>query len=211
MNKVVLVGYSGHAYVVANILLLQQYDVLGYLEHTEKEINPYGFNFLGSESETEKLIGYAKENVRYFIGIGDNHLRLKVDTFLLKFSLRTVLLKHPTSIVASNVGLDQGTLVCAGAIVNPLTEIERACIINTGSIIEHECKIREYAHIGPGSILAGNVTVGRAAFVGAGTTIKQGLTIGNNAVIGAGSIVLTDVPDNETWVGNPAKPILRYK
>lgn len=43
------------------------------------------------------------------------------------------------------------------------------------------------------------------ASIGAGATILPGITIGKNAVIGAGSVVTKDVPEGETWVGNPAR------
>ncbi len=43
------------------------------------------------------------------------------------------------------------------------------------------------------------------ASIGAGATLLPGITIGKNAVIGAGSVVTRDVPECETWVGNPAK------
>lgn len=45
------------------------------------------------------------------------------------------------------------------------------------------------------------------ASIGANSTILPGITIHENAIIGAGSVVTKDVPANETWVGNPAKPI----
>jgi UDP-2-acetamido-3-amino-2,3-dideoxy-glucuronate N-acetyltransferase len=43
------------------------------------------------------------------------------------------------------------------------------------------------------------------ASIGAGSTILGGVTIGENAMVGAGSIVTKDIPDNELWVGSPAK------
>ena len=50
-------------------------------------------------------------------------------------------------------------------------------------------------------ILRDNVTVY------ANAVIIGGITIGNNAKIGAGSVVINDVPDNATVVGNPARII----
>jgi acetyltransferase-like isoleucine patch superfamily enzyme len=47
------------------------------------------------------------------------------------------------------------------------------------------------------------------ASIGAGATILPGITIGKNAVIGAGSVVTRDVPECETWVGNPAKKVVK--
>ncbi|MDE6859056.1 MAG: N-acetyltransferase [Duncaniella sp.] len=47
--------------------------------------------------------------------------------------------------------------------------------------------------------------VRKGATIGANATILPGIVIGTNAMIGAGSVVTKDVPDNELWVGNPAK------
>lgn len=47
--------------------------------------------------------------------------------------------------------------------------------------------------------------VKKGASIGANATILPGITIGENATIGAGSVVTKDVPNNETWVGNPAR------
>jgi len=44
------------------------------------------------------------------------------------------------------------------------------------------------------------------ASIGAAAVILPGLTIGREAMIGAGAIVTKSVPDEETWVGNPAQP-----
>jgi acetyltransferase-like isoleucine patch superfamily enzyme len=49
--------------------------------------------------------------------------------------------------------------------------------------------------------------VKKYASIGSGATILPGVTIGEGAMIGAGSVVIKDVPDNETVVGNPARPV----
>jgi UDP-2-acetamido-3-amino-2,3-dideoxy-glucuronate N-acetyltransferase len=43
------------------------------------------------------------------------------------------------------------------------------------------------------------------ASIGANATILAGITVGANAMIGAGSVVTKNIPDNEVWMGNPAK------
>lgn len=47
--------------------------------------------------------------------------------------------------------------------------------------------------------------VKKGASIGANATILAGITIGENSLIGAGSVVTKNIPDNEVWVGNPAK------
>lgn len=45
----------------------------------------------------------------------------------------------------------------------------------------------------------------KGASIGANSTILPGITINENAIIGAGSVVTKNVPEGETWFGNPAK------
>src|SRR5258706_449321 len=54
-------------------------------------------------------------------------------------------------------------------------------------------------------ILGGGVRIGRGAYVGAGALIRETVHIGDYALVGMGSIVLTDVPAGQTWVGAPAR------
>lgn len=205
MSKVVLVGYSGHAFVATDILLLNQHEIVGYFENLEKEFNPYNLKFLGSEKNIDAITSQTKQSTNYCLGLGDNHLRMNVDSFLLQFPWHAITLIHPRSLIASHVRIGEGSLVSAAAVVNPLTQIGRACIVNTAAVIEHECIVADYAHIAPGAVLAGNVKVGKATFVGANSIIKQGIKIGDSVTIGAGSVVLNDIPNNQTWAGNPAK------
>lgn len=50
-------------------------------------------------------------------------------------------------------------------------------------------------------------TIKKNASIGANATILPGIVIGENAFVGAGSVVLKDIPDNTTWIGNPARQI----
>lgn len=52
------------------------------------------------------------------------------------------------------------------------------------------------------------VVFGKNVVIGIGAKIIGGITIGDNAVIGMMSSVTKDVPADEVWVGNPAKPII---
>lgn len=41
--------------------------------------------------------------------------------------------------------------------------------------------------------------------IGAASTILGGITIGKGAMIGAGSLVTKSIPENELWMGSPAR------
>ncbi len=197
-HEVVVIGYSGHAYVVVDALLSNGSTVKGYCEAVKKERNPFNLQYLGNDEVS--LI----ENQKWFIAIGDNTIRSQV--YQKYYSHGTlIVVKHPSSSVGYNCQIGEGTLLSANVAVNPLSTIGKCCIINTGAIVEHECNIGDFSHIAPGAVLAGNVSIGNSTFVGANSVIKQGVKLGNGVVIGAGAVVLKDVPDNVTVVGNPGK------
>ncbi len=54
-----------------------------------------------------------------------------------------------------------------------------------------------------------NTLVKKGASIGAGAVIVAGVTIGEGAMVGAGAVVTKDIPDGETWVGNPARPLIK--
>jgi serine acetyltransferase len=63
-------------------------------------------------------------------------------------------------------------------------------------------------HLGHGKeIILGKILIGDNVIIGVNAVIFPDVRIGNNARIGAGAVVTrgTVVPDNETWVGVPAR------
>jgi sugar O-acyltransferase (sialic acid O-acetyltransferase NeuD family) len=206
MKKVAIIGYSGHAFVVADILIHMGYEIVGYFEKKEVNSNPFNLKYLGAEKETS-LKALHDVGVSFFVAIGDNVVRSKIIKFLISNNLEPVTAISPMANVSTYTEISHGSFISSGACINALSKIGKGVIINTGAIIEHECRIGDFTHIAPGTVLAGNVYVGRNSFVGANSVIKQGIKIGNNVVVGSGSVVLKNIPDNEVWVGNSAKKL----
>lgn len=203
-KSVVLIGYSGHAFVAYDILLKMNRLVAGYCDWEEKQRNPFNLNYFDHETSDEGLAILKKSD--YFICIGNNANRRMITANLKSHGVHApMIIKHPSAIVSESVDIEPGTMIGAGAIINPLSRVGEGVICNTGAIIEHECILEDYVHIAPGAVLAGNVTVGENSFIGANSVVKQGTTIGANVVVGAGCVVIRDLPDNVTVVGNPQR------
>lgn len=200
----ILIGYSGHAFVVCGILQSAGKKATAYCDTKEKANNPFRLDYLGPEA-SEKALSLLKIN-EFFIAVGDNKIRHSIAEKLARSNLFPMNAVHASAIISNTIKLHtSGVMISAGVIVNPLADIGKGVILNTGCIIEHECMIGNFVHIGPGVTLCGNVTVGENSFVGAGTVIKQGILIGSNVMIGAGSVVVKNVPDHATVMGCPAK------
>lgn len=103
---------------------------------------------------------------------------------------------HPKASVArSSIGC--GTVVMAGAIVQPDSLIGEHVIINTNSSVDHDCVIGNFCHVAPGATLCGNVTLGCGAFIGAGAIVAPGVRVGRWQFVKAGTVVKGDLPDAE--------------
>ena len=204
-KEVVIAGYSGHAFVVADAAISAGINLTQYTDKKESERNPFDLKYIGFESET----GFFDNTIYqdFILGIGDNRIREKIYNLLGAKKVNALNVIHPSSQISKHVSIGKGNFISKNTGINSLVTIEDACIINTGAIIEHECFIGKASHIGPGAVLAGNVSVGERSFIGANTVIKEGVSIGKDVIIGAGSVVLKDVADGEKIVGNPAKRI----
>jgi sugar O-acyltransferase (sialic acid O-acetyltransferase NeuD family) len=200
----ILIGYSGHAFVVYGILNAAGKKITGYCDNEEKQYNPFALQYLGKENSDAAVAAFKTEG--FFIAIGDNVIREKIYNALSNKNLHPANAIHPSAVVdiAATIAAN-GVMIAANATINPLAKIGTGVICNTGCIIEHECIIGNFAHIAPGAVLCGNVKVGNNSFVGANAVIKQGIVIGNNVMIGAGAVVLKNVPDNVTVIGVPAQ------
>lgn len=204
-RHIVLLGYSGHAYVVAEAALMIGLDIKGYAAKSEINLNPFNLEYLGNE--TSSGFGEWNSGAQFLLGIGDNYVRTKVAKFIREKGFDCLTLIHPESSVSEYAKIGQGTFLARNATINPLCKIGKDVIINTSASLDHECHICDGAHVAPGAILAGNVTIGENSFIGANSVVKQGVSIGDHVIVGAGAVVLEDIKSNKTVVGNPAKEI----
>ena len=116
-------------------------------------------------------------------------------------------------------------------IVHPSVDIPASCVVGRGSILlshvsltsdvrlgahvvampqvtlTHDDVVADYATLCAGVSLGGGVTVGTAAYLGMNASVREGLRVGAGAVLGMGAVLVRSLPDDETWVGVPARPV----
>ena len=139
--------------------------------------------------------------------IGDSITRQSI---IEQFDFTWLTLIHPSAYIDETASLGAGTVVMAGAIVQPGSRIGRHAIINTAASVDHDCTIEDFVHICPGAHLAGTVSVGERTLLGTGCSVIPGIHIGANVIVGAGAVVTKDLPDGVTVVGLPAKVIKHH-
>ena len=162
-----ILGAGGHAQVVADILALQ------------------GQEFKFYDDGLPQYPPIAEANGDFIVAIGDNLTRENIYKKQLGMAVNAI---HPSSVIADNVKIGRGVVICAGVVVNPNVIISDNVILNTGCIIEHDCMVDYHAHIAPGAILCGNVFIGNGALVGANSVVTPGAIIPFWSLVKAGSV-----------------------
>lgn len=204
-NKVILIGYSGHAYVVADTAIENELHLLGYTDNRKVQSNPFELYYLGNEKENSFFD--KNKGVKFLIGIGDNIIREKIFNFIVENNREIHTLISQSVSISKTACIGNGTFVNKNVSINAFAKIGNNVILNTSCVIEHDCVVGNSAHIAPGAVLAGNVSIGDRSFIGANAVVKQGVVIGKDVIVGAGSVVINNIPDGKKVVGNPIRII----
>lgn len=201
MERLIIIGAGGQGRVAADVA-----DKMGtYTEIAFLDDNPtadcLGYPVLGKVYDAKKYI----RTHCFFVAIGNASVRRKVTSLLSDMGANIATLIHPSSVIGKCVSISEGSIVVAGAVVNPNSKIGKGCIINTLSSVDHDCIIGDYVHVSVGAHITGTVMVGDNCFIGAGAVVKNNVSICANCTIGAGAVVVKDITKSGTYIGVPAK------
>jgi len=144
-------------------------------------------------------LGYA------LVALGNNQSRFKLVQKFKGLNWATVL--HPHSWVHNSVSIGEGSIICAGAVVQPGAVIGKHAVVNTGATVDHDAVIGDFAHLAPGVHVAGYCTIEEGCFIGVGSSVIDDITIGTWSTVGAGAAVVDDWPEHWLAVGVPAKVV----
>ena len=205
-KKVIIIGASGHARVIADIIKESKDKLIGFLDDNQ--------DIQGNKIYEDKIVlgttnkkDIEKYKDCYFIiGIGSNSVRKIISNKYPNIKWYTAI--HPKAVIGSDVSIGEGTAIMAGTVINTGTKVGKHCIINTCSSLDHDNLIEDFVHISPGAHLAGTVRIGEETWICAGVTIINNITIEKNNIIGAGSTVIKKITEkNSTFVGTPVRKI----
>lgn len=203
--NIVIIGDSGHAKVIKDIVFASGNDVIGILD--DKYIDIFIENKIvkGPITYLNQLLKDGQ--VKVIIAIGNNNIRQKIVSRINIPNNRYFTCVHPTAIVSPSAIIENGTVIMPGVIINADACIGMHSIINTNAIVEHDCLIENYVHISPASVVTGGAKIADGVHLGASSSVIPLVKIGSWTTVGAGAVVVRDLPANCTAVGAPAKPI----
>lgn len=99
--------------------------------------------------------------------------------------------------VGANTCIDRGAL--AVTIIGDYTKINNLCHI------AHNNKIGKNVTITGCVNVSGSNVIDDDVWIAPNSSIRGWVHIGKKAIVGMGAVVVKDIPEGETWVGNPAR------
>ncbi|MDB9872192.1 acetyltransferase [Alphaproteobacteria bacterium] len=201
MNRLAILGASGHGKVVAETAELSGWEFIDFFDDVYPRITEIGkWSVIGTSWD---LLSRKSEYCSAHVAIGNNAIREEKTNLLYDFKLASII--HPSALISPSVKLGPGICVLGGSVINAYSSIGKGVVINTGASVDHDCYLHNFVHISPGVNLAGEVIIGERSWIGIGSCVIQCLSIGKDVVVGAGSVVINDTESSVLVAGVPGK------
>lgn len=210
MKNILIYGASGHAKMIIDIIhKVKNYKIKGFID-SYKPIDEIISNYtiLGNLDGLPHLI--QELNIEgVVIAVGDNYDRQTAYSNIKKIAphLEFVSIIHPSVVIATDVLIEEGTVIMANAIINSSAKTGKLCILNTASSLGHDSIMADFSSLASGVTVAGNVQIGFGSAICLGASIIQNVTIGNHTVVGAASLVLKSIGNLKQVFGSPINTI----
>lgn len=209
MKDIIIIGAGSFgketAWLIDDINRIEKkYRILGYLDDAEsligQTVNDY--RVLGSIDYLSKL--NQNYDISCVIAIQDTKIRKTIVEKLNWFNSWETLI-HPSAIVSNNSKIGDGSIITAQNTISVNVIIGNHGLINIGCTIGHDCIIGNYVSIMSNSTLGGKVEIKDGSYLGTSVSIVPNAKIGEFSRVGIGSVVIRNVKDRTTVMGNPAK------
>lgn len=157
--------------------------------------------------EFKKL--YSPGTAQIVLAISEPNDRAQVYERIKRDGFELASLVHPDCRVGIGASIGEGTVIRHGCQLGARARVGSNVHIQVNVQVGHDTIVGDSTHIASRSVICGCCTVGERCFIGTGSLIRERTLIGSGAITSMGAVVLNDVPENATVMGNPARETRR--
>jgi sugar O-acyltransferase (sialic acid O-acetyltransferase NeuD family) len=183
-----------------------EFHVLGFIDNDPAKAGKLFLDYpvFGDFDKLDELIQQGAHFVNLITG--STKVRYETSLEMARRGCRFANFIHP-SVELTMVRIGLGNYVQEGVILQADVSLGDNSSVHMGTLVGHESRIGNSVFIAHGCSLSGCVEIGDGTFMGTHATVVPRVKIGKWATIGAGTVVIKDVPDYATVVGNPGRII----
>ncbi|AYG03191.1 acetyltransferase [Gryllotalpicola protaetiae] len=113
----------------------------------------------------------------------------------------------PSVRVPADCSIGIGSVLLPGVVLTSNVFVGRHVVAMPNVTLTHDDEVDDFATLCAGVSLGGGVSIGEAAYLGMNSSVRENTRVGAGATLGMGAALLADLPERETWVGVPARPL----
>jgi acetyltransferase EpsM len=209
-KKLIIFGAGGNADVICSTIMdinqeNQQIEILGFLDDVEKKKNVLG------KINKRNVDKFKRHKDVYFIwSLRSTNLGKKI---LHKYNNldisegRLLTVQHPTAVISKYSKIGNGVTIHPFVNIGPGVIIKNNIHIFSHSLIGHNTILSHFSYIANNSSIGAFVKIKEGGYIGMNASIKERIIIEKWSTVGMGSVVIKNVKEGSTVVGNPAKAL----
>lgn len=209
-QKIVIIG-DGETAEMAFEYLNSEYTIVAFLVEKEFRISDskYGLPITDFESLAQT---YFVEDIKCFVAVSynqNNRLRERLYLIVKQLGYTCVSFVHPSAVISPFATIGENCFILEQVVVQRKVTIGNNVFIWSNSTIAHQSSIHDHVFLATSSVVSGFCKIGTRSFIGAGAVLKDSIEIESDVIIGAGSTVVNKAIQSKTYIGIPAKELIK--
>ena len=215
MKKLIFLGAGGNASVIYSTVIdinksRLKIKPIGFLDDGKKKF--YDLKYFGKidNKNINKLL--KDPNIFFIWTLISSKFKKKYLKKLQELKIpkkKFINIIHPKTNISKLSKIGKGVSIHAYVNIGPNTKIGDHVHIFSQASIGHDTSVGSFSYLAGKSSVGAKITIEQGCFFGINASVRENLKIKKWSTIGMGSVVINNIEENSTVVGNPAKKIQR--